>query len=182
MDAGYLPANTDPPLANLEWIQIIYSNNSVYVDPIPGSPNPNNPGTNYDNLPFYYDIGKNDNNNKQNDEYTFYDAPSRPYPPPPPQGVSGVSWGADLLLTSWNLQQVNGTVTIYGGVGWGWYIQRYPKANAPMMRDDAFPAQSVPEPSSVVSLLIGVGLLSLRLARSRRRGHATRLEIMTAKR
>jgi hypothetical protein len=122
LDVGYTVAATDPPIKQLEWLQI----RETSLAPGAGGPGVDNGGRN--DTPFY--------NTPQQDlklqgVYGFSDNPQRawPDPPQPPYMISSGGWEAHLYLASWNGvldANGNGTVTLYGGFDWGFYEEVYP--------------------------------------------------------
>lgn len=172
---GYYLGQGDPDLANLEWIQIVSTS-----DPLPGKSNPsvdNQASPDYEGppLPFYYSpdedsTKKSHGINGQGPEvYGFADYPSRFWPDPPqPPNINSKTWHADLLLASWSGSlddDGNGAVTIYGGLGWGFYLAEYPGGGGGGGGGGGFDASgtptvlSVPEPGGLLLLALGAGLV-----------------------
>jgi hypothetical protein len=165
----YTRGASDPPLGNLEWIQIISTdrplggNTSPYVD---GVPPPNS-----DAFPFYWNAGAMDAAEKSGNSYSFEDNPSRPFPadPGPQGGMTTTNWRADLFLASYD--GISTSVTIYDGVGWGFTLSRYrpPSGGGPphWPGGSGFGRDAVPEPGSLALTCIG-GLAGIMVTRKRR--------------
>jgi hypothetical protein len=184
---SYAPGSGDPLLANRHWIQAVFTSDpapgatSPYIDPyVPDEP----PGTPI--LPFYWTTAQ-ESSEKMGGSYSFSDHSERGYPTPPPIAVSGVSWGGELILASWDgtLDGAgHGSVTLYDGIDRGWYIEQYPRSSSqgstPPSGDKSFTNQvfgatltAVPEPGSWA--LLTIGLISIRTAaRMRRRRKAVK--------
>lgn len=161
LELGYQVAAGDPPIANLHWIQIVTTDaplgshqaNVPYVDTKP-PPEYNGPA-----LPFYYTP---DEDMKSANAYGFSDYPGRYWPTQlPSPNTNTLDWSADLLLASWDGTfgaNGGGTVTIYGGITWGFGLYEFP---LPPDGPDVIGMSAAPEPGSLTLLGLGAGLLGL---------------------
>ncbi|HEY2156638.1 MAG TPA: hypothetical protein VGH33_13485, partial [Isosphaeraceae bacterium] len=180
MSATYTGGPTDPATSNLYGIQMISTSAPIspggpsnYIDPYNNTPES-------PSLPFYWDINNYTTNSdssywdstyrNSDGSYGFTDTPHRP-DPGPPGAFSSLSWSAELFLASWDGTLTNGvgTITIYDGVGWGFYIQQYPGNDSPAGSGgiDRSPVP-VPEPSGVVLWLTAGMLIFARRSYARR--------------
>lgn len=145
IEATYTRAATDPAIADLHWIQMVVTN-----QPLGGGPNTGyiDPRPNDDTLPFYWTLAEdNDINsgNKTAATYSFFDNSMRNDLTDPDL----VIWRGDLMLASWDDP---GIVTVYDGIQWGWDL-----------------VDTVPEPSSLLLLLIGGFCVGIERAVSKKR-------------
>lgn len=167
IELGYDDAAGDPPLKNLEWIQVVTTSDPILNKPNPSVDGGGDPNYNGPPLPFYYSPDQ-DSSLKAGGVYGFSDYPSRYWPKPPdsPYAINSTTWQADLLLTSWSGtldKNNNGTVTIHGGLNWGFYLDEYPAAGI----QGPITSQAVPEPPGVFTLGLGIILLGVRGPRRR---------------
>ena len=142
------PDAEDPPLANLQYVQLVYASNppkgatGPFIDPF---------GGNGDGTPFYYSKAE-DQGAKAGGTYGFSDSPDSPWPSPPTASLT-----ADfiLFLAYWNDQSKS--MTVYDGVFWGFYFANYP--NQSLSPSDRGALSAVPEPSGPLMMLIGSALV-----------------------
>jgi hypothetical protein len=140
LEATYTRNAADPPLGQLQFVQMINSNDpaggttSPYIDPRP----------NDDTQPFYYTSAEAaDARTAAAGTFRFIDFSSRPCRNHPDH----ITWRGELILASANGRNVD----VYDGIRWGWDFQ------------------CVPEPSSLVLVTIGaVGIVFRRIVRSRK--------------
>lgn len=146
---------------------------SPYIDPY------TNDDPNGEELPFYHTRKEASEGNAKSSAagtYHFDDQSQRVYPTPPPMPGSHSTykfWTGELLLASWDgtvSPTGHGTVTVYDGVKWGWYIQQYyVQSSAPSdAYQDKVLAVATPEPSSIVMLLTGSVPIGWIVAKRRR--------------
>lgn len=128
----YVPHGTDPT-TNIHWIQVVTDNHNLTNNPGHGNnenvvDNPFSPGK---RSPYYDDGGA-------ATATQFYDFPNRD------DANMSHNWDAVLFLVSGPAANAGpGTITFYGGIGWGWENHPLP----------------VPEPSA--AMLMGIGLVGL---------------------
>lgn len=142
--------STSPSLSSYRFLQIIYTNSpyagatSPYIDPFEAD----------DELPFYW-TGDEEDDYRGPGSYTFFDSPYRGY-----DGTYAITWAAALFLTQYDAAQ--NSLVIRDGVYWGWGTVGVaeptpglwsPDKYAPVDKMGKF--ATVPEPTSLVTLVIG---------------------------
>jgi hypothetical protein len=150
LEGTYTRAATDPAIADLHWIQMVATNRPLGGGPTTGyiDPRPND-----DTLPFYWTLAEDTSaadGNKTATTYHFFDNSSRNATADP----DFITWRGELMLASWDGSNP-GNVTVYDGIGWGWDL-----------------TDGVPEPSTLVLLLVGCVAIGVRRTVSARRCHS----------
>lgn len=133
----YAPHGSDPT-TNLHWIQVVTNNHNITDNPGHGNTdntvdNPFSPG---DRSPYYDDGGAATSGSATGQTIAFYDFPGRT------DADMSHYWSAELfLVTGPMIGATSGQITTLGGVQWGW--------------------KNVPEPATIVLMLVGLLILSI---------------------